>query len=169
MYKAYQALQKALLAVFYFICYSASVIIPFSLFFQVLFRYIARRPVSGIEELASACFTLLILAGSAILFKDRQYIIVDVFVKAFPPRVHRVLDAVCQLCMTVIFAVLIYSSILALPAQKMFYSVVLKIPRSLYTVAFIVSCAFMLLCCIEQFCKIIAGGDKATAVAPDRQ
>lgn len=168
MYKAYQAFQKALLAVFHFICYTASVLIPFSLFFQVLFRYIVRRPISGVEELASCSFTLLILAGSAILFKDRQYIIVDVFAKAFPPGLYRIIDAFCQLCMVAIFSVLIYSSVIALPAQRMFYSVVLKIPRSLYTIAFIVTCAFMLLCCIEQFLKITLGG-RGAEVAADRQ
>ena len=163
----YKRAQKGALAAFFLICYVASVVMPFSLFVQVVFRYVFKRPISGIEELATACFTLLILFGSAILFKDRKYIIVDVFVNMFPPRAKRVADAVCQLSMVVIFAVLIYAAFMALPAQRMFYSVVLKIPRSLYTVSFIVSCAFMMLCCVEEFFKELRGG--GTEVLADRQ
>ena len=167
MYALYKKAQRALIGVFFAICYAASVIMPFSLFVQVVFRYVFKRPISGIEELATACFTLLILFGSAILFKDRQYIIVDVFVNMFPPRAKRIADASCQLAMIAIFAVLIYASLMALPAQRMFYSVVLKIPRALYTVAFMVSCAFMLLCCVEEFFKELSG--RGTEVLADRQ
>lgn len=167
MYGIYKKIQKTVTAIFYVICYVTSIVIPFSLFFQVVFRYIFKRPVSGIEELASACFTLLILTGSAILFKDRQYIIVDVFVSMLPEKGKRVADALCQLAMVAIFAVLIYAGIAALPAQRVFRSVVLKIPRSLYTVTFIVSCLFMLLCCVEEFFKRLRGG--GTEVIADRQ
>lgn len=168
MYKAYQTVTNALIAIFDLICYAASLIIPFSLCVQVICRYFLRRPISGIEELAVCSFTLLILAGSATMFKSRQYIIVDVFFNAFPPKYKRIADAACQLLMMAIFAVLMYAGALALPAQKVFYSVVLKIPRGLYTVSFMISCGFMLVCCIEQFCKIIFG-NSGTEVIADRQ
>lgn len=168
MYKAYQAVTNLIMAIFEFICYTASLIIPFSLCIQVICRYFLHRPISGIEELAVCSFTLLILAGSAIMFKSRQYIIVDVFFNAFPIKYKRIVDAVCQLLMIAIFALLIYSGALALPAQKAFHSVVLKIPRGLYTIGFMISCGFMLSCCIEQFCMIVSGNN-GTEVIADRQ
>lgn len=157
MYKLYQTAMKAVLAVFHVICYATSVIIPISLTVQVFCRYFLKRPISGIEELAVCCFVLLVFAGSAILFRDRQYIIVDAFFNMFPEKVKPVVDALAQIAMIATFSVLIHACFLALPAQKVFYSVVLKIPRSLYTVTFMISCGFMIICCVEQLFKIAAG------------
>lgn len=158
MYSTYKEIQRLMIGIFYFIVYAASIIIPVILFLQVIFRYFLKNPIPGVEELATAAFIWLVIFGSAILFKEKNYIAVDVFVKNKPEKVKKIIDIIGNILMALIFAVLIYSCYIAIPNQMFYKTVVLKIPRSAHTIALMISSAFMLLCCIENIMRNLLGG-----------
>lgn len=150
MYRIFKKIQSLILQIFNFIVYTAYIILPASLFIQVIFRYLFRRPLLGIEEIAAISFIWMVIFGIAILFKEKQYIIVDVVSQKFSEKMKKRITLVNNIIMTVILAILIYSSYLSIPFLKYYRSVVLGIPRSAHTIAFMISLLFMLICSIEQ-------------------
>ena len=139
MYSVYQKVQSACIKVFYLIVYAASALIPVSMFCQVIARYFFKKPISGVEELATACFIWLVIFGAAILFKEKKHIVVDAFVSRRSDGAKKVIDLIGNICMLAIFVVLVYSCFIAIPNQKFYKTVVLKIPTSLHTEALILS------------------------------
>jgi len=158
MYLIFKKIQTAFYGVFKFIVYTAYIIIPLSLFIQVIFRYFLKNPLMGIEEIASVSFIWMVIFGIAILFKDKQYIIVDVVSQKFPENIKRNVILINELIMTVILAILIYSSYISIPFLAYYKSVIFKIPRSAHTIAFIISLIFMITCSIESIVLNIKKG-----------
>ena len=103
--------------------------------------------------------------GSAILFRDKKHIVVDVFVRMFSDvifkrhadKVRAVMEVLANICMIAIFAMLIYSFYQAIPIQRSTKSLVLKIPNSAYSKAMILSFALMLINCVKTIIKRIRG------------
>ena len=161
----YEKFETFIMKIFYAIVVIASVIIPVGLFLQVLCRYFLKNPIPGVEELATAAFTIMVVFGSAILFRDKKHIVVDVFVRMFSDvifkkhadKVRAAMEIIANICMIFIFAMLIYSFYQAIPIQKSTKSLVLKIPNSAYSKAMIVSFVLMLIDCIKTIIKRIRG------------
>jgi TRAP-type C4-dicarboxylate transport system permease small subunit len=143
---------------FYFIVYFASMTIPVSLFMQVIFRYFLRSPIAGVEEFATAAFVWLVVFGSAILFKEKNYIVVDFLVKNRKGAVRKTVTIIDDLLMIIILAVVFYSCYIALPYQSFYKTVVLKIPSTAHTIALMISFAFMFACCVEDIIKELSRG-----------
>jgi TRAP-type C4-dicarboxylate transport system permease small subunit len=150
MYLIFKKMQAIFYRIFQFIVYSAYIIIPISLFIQVVFRYLLKKPLLGIEEIASLSFIWMVIFGSAILFKEKKYIIVDALSQKFPEKIKRKVNLINEIIMTIILAILIYSSYISLPFLKYYKSVVFRIPKSTHTIAFIISLIFMITCSIES-------------------
>ena len=156
----YEKFENFIMKIFYAIVVIASVIIPVGLFLQVLCRYFLKNPIPGVEELATAAFTIMVVFGSAILFRDKKHIVVDVFVRMFSDvifkkhadKVRAAMEIIANICM-----MLIYSFYQAIPIQKSTKSLVLKIPNSAYSKAMIVSFVLMLIDCIKTIIKRIRG------------
>jgi len=155
VYSLYQKFQEYITKLFMFIVYVFSAVIPVVLFSQVIFRYIFKRPLLGLEEIASASFIWVVIFGSAVLFKEKKHIIVDVAVQHVSPNVKKAAAFLADVIMSVILFVLIRSCFLALPLQKVYKSVVLGIPKRAHTVALMVSLIFMLICTVESIIKAL--------------
>ena len=155
MYSLYRRFQDYITKVFMFIVYTFSALIPVVLFFQVIFRYMFKRPLLGLEEIASASFIWVVIFGSAVLFKERKHIIVDVAVQHVSPNVKKIAAFLSDLIMAGILFVLLRSCFLALPLQKVYKSVVLGIPKRAHTIALMVSLTFMLICTIESIVQAL--------------
>lgn len=151
MYIIFKKIQAIFYKIFKIIVYATYIIIPVSLFIQVIFRYFLKNPLMGIEEIASLSFIWMVIFGIAILYKDKQYIIVDALSQNFPESIKNKVALINELIMIVILAILIYSSYISIPFLVYFRSVVFRIPRSVHTIAFIISLVFMMTCSIESF------------------
>lgn len=158
MYLIFKKIQAIFYCIFQFIVYSAYVIIPISLFIQVIFRYFIKKPLLGIEEIASLSFVWMVIFGSAILFKDKQHIVVDALSQKFPEKIKSKINLINEIIMTIILIILIYSSYISIPFLKYYKSVVFRIPKSAHTIAFIVSLFFMITCSIESIVLNIKQG-----------
>ncbi|AOT69393.1 TRAP transporter small permease [Geosporobacter ferrireducens] len=158
MYSIYKKIQSLIIRMFYIIVYTASIIIPVILAIQVIFRYFLKSPIPGVEELASASFIWLVIFGSAILFKEKKHIAVDMFVRNKSENIKKIIDIGNNVFMLLIFAVLIYSCYISIPNQMFYKTVVLKISRSTHTIALMISFIFMLMCCIENIMRGLLGG-----------
>ncbi len=154
----YQSAHTIITRLFMAVVYIACIVIPLSLFVQVIFRYFLNNPLQGIEELATFCFKCLVIFGSAVLFREKKHIIVDVFFQKFDARGQRVLTFGNNLIMAAVIVILIYSSIKAVPIQKFYASVALGIPRSLYTILFIISLSYMFICTVETMVQVVRMG-----------
>ncbi|MGI6584545.1 MAG: TRAP transporter small permease [Lutisporaceae bacterium] len=158
MYNSYYCIKKAILKVLNLIVYITSVIIPFSLFIQVIYRYIFKRPIPGIEELASASFIWLVIFGSAVMYSRNENIVVDVFIAKRSAETRRIVRIISNIIIMIILVILIYSCCIALPNQAVYKTVILKIPRSAHTKALIISFAMMIVFSIENIVKEFHGG-----------
>jgi TRAP-type C4-dicarboxylate transport system permease small subunit len=150
MYLIFKKIQSIFYHIFQLIVYTAYVIIPVSLFTQVIFRYFFKHPLLGIEEIASVSFIWMVIFGIAVLFKEKKYIIVDALSQKFPEKIKSKVTLINEFIMTVILAILIYSSYISIPFLTYYKSVVLGIPKSAHTIAFIISLIFMLTCSLES-------------------
>ena len=156
----YKRLQAFLLKVFYFIVYFSSIMIPVSLFMQVIFRYFLRRPIAGVEEFATAAFVWLVIFGSAILFKEKSHIVVDFVVKNSKGSMRKAIVVINDLLVMAILGVVFYGCYIALPYQSFYKTVVLQIPSTAHTAALMTSFAFMFACCVEDIAKVLGEGEK---------
>lgn len=158
MYLIFKKIQAVFYNVFKFIVYAAYIIIPVSLFIQVIFRYFFKKPIMGIEEIASVSFIWMVIFGIAILYKDKQYIIVDALSKKFSEKIRKKVTLINELIMIVILVILIYSSYISIPFLAYYKTVVFKIPKSAHTIAFIISLVFMITCSLESIVLNIKNG-----------
>jgi TRAP-type C4-dicarboxylate transport system permease small subunit len=160
MYLLYKKAQNAFIKIFFAVVYIATIIIPISMFLQVLARYFFKKPIAGIEELATAAFIWMVIFGSAILFKEKKHIIVDAFISKRSEKTKKNVELISNMLMMLILIILIYSCVIALPYQKFYKTVVLKIAATTHTKAFIVSLVFMVICCIENILTYFSGERK---------
>jgi TRAP-type C4-dicarboxylate transport system permease small subunit len=158
--KLYHTIQNSIIKLFMVIVYISSIIIPVSIFCQVVARYFFKSPIAGVEELATASFIWMIIFGSAVLYKEQRHIVVDAFISKRSESTKRIIRIICEILMIIILGVLIYSCYIALPYQKFYKTVVLKISTSTHTKALIVSSLFMLATSLERLIKDIIGEAK---------
>lgn len=128
-----------------FFVYLSSIGIPFILFFQVVFRYLVKRPVLGLEELTVFLMLLLTVFGSVVLFFDKKHIVVDTLLMFLPDKAKKVLCLLNDFLVFIILGFMIKSSLLAIPLQKVYKSVVLGIPKALTTSIFLVTLVILLI------------------------
>ncbi len=160
MYSIYKKVQDIFLKVFLLIVYLSSIVIPVSMFCQVIARYFLKKPIAGVEEIATASFVWMVIFGSAILFKEKKHIIVDAFINKRSKKTKKIIDILSNLLMLIIFIILIYSCAIAIPYQKFYKTVILKIPAVYHIKAFIISLIFMTICCIENILVNLLGDKK---------
>lgn len=137
------------------IIYVACILMPLTLFLQVIFRYVFKNPILGIEEIATMSFIWMVIFGCAVLFKEKQYIIVDALVQKFSVKIRNIISIINNIIMAAIISILIHSCYLAIPYQKFYKTVALGIPKVIHTFAFIISLIFMLSCTIESIILLI--------------
>ena len=163
----YFKIKGIVMKVLSFITITTSIIIPATLFIQVVYRYIFKKPIQGIEELAVASFIWLIIFGSVISFSNNQHIIVDSFMKNSSTQTKRTISIINNIIIIIILSILIYSCYIALPNQAYFKTVVLKIPRTAHTKALIVSFVLMTIQCIENLVNYFHKGNKNGTLTTD--
>jgi TRAP-type C4-dicarboxylate transport system permease small subunit len=138
---------------FLIIVYLCSAVIPVALFLQVVFRYIFKRPLLGVEEVAIAALIMLVIFGSAIVFREKQHILVDALIQHLSPRLQHLASMICDIFTGIILVFLMKSCLVALPFQEVYRSVILGIPKSVYTIVFLVNLIFMFICSFESFVR----------------
>lgn len=153
----YRRFKELIIKALYGIVYTASTIIPISLFIQVIYRYVFKRPIPGIEELASASFVWLVIFGIAIIHSKGYHINIDMFIKNRNEKAKKIIDVLGNLIITIILMILVYSCYIALPNQAVYKTVVLKIPRTAHTIALITSFTIMIIQSIENIMIKIYG------------
>lgn len=164
MFTMYLRIKNALYKVLNLITIITSIIIPTTLFIQVIYRYFFKKPIQGIEEIAIASFIWLIIFGSAIAFSTGQHIIVDSFLKNRSDKTKMILDIANNIVIMIILSILIYSCFIALPNQVYFKTVVFKIPRTAHTKALILSFILMFIQCVESLVKAFYKNKKNSSV-----
>lgn len=155
MYSLYSKVQNYIIKIFTFFIYFSCLIVPLLLFFQVIYRYIYKRPINALEEIATVAFMWMIIFGSAIIFKNKKHIVVDSFINALPKNARKIAALVSDIFVAIILVYLIRSCVMAIPMQKVYRTVILGIPKSVHTIAFCISLIFMFVCCIESIVKRI--------------
>lgn len=155
-----EKIQNIVIKVFMVIVYAAMVLIPVSMFCQVIARYFFKHPIAGVEELATACFIWMVIFGSAVLYKERKHIVVDAFISKLDGMPKRIVNIIGEILMMVILITMIYACFQALPFQKMYKTVVLKICTATHTKALIVSLIFMLISSLGTTIRLIIGDQK---------
>jgi TRAP-type C4-dicarboxylate transport system permease small subunit len=155
MYSVYLKIQKCIENIFTFIVYVCCLALPILLFSQVIFRYIYKKPLNSLEEIATAAFMWMVIFGSGVLYKNKKHIIVDVFLDLFPSGLRKVLLLLTDIAVAIILVYLIKSCVMAIPFQKLYKTVILGIPKSAHTIAFCISLIYMFVCCIESIIKRI--------------
>lgn len=163
MYRIYNTAMKAIEKMFLVCVYATSVFIPVALCVAVIFRYFLKSPLLGVDELCSFAFTAMVLSGSAILFHQKRYIVIDAFVKVIKGRARQIVDFICNILTAVIVAGLLYCFWLAIPVQKLFKTAFYQVPKSVYSIALLVIFAYMFCSCVEtaiRQIKALRGGSK---------
>ncbi len=94
--------------------YSLAVIIilfsvmVFSIFLQVVLRYVFNMGNSWAEELARYSFVWLVLLGAAVAVRRGRHMRIDFFINLFPLRVKRVIETMLNFSLALFLIVLTY-------------------------------------------------------------
>lgn len=160
MYKIYDTVMKTVEKFFVLVIYCTSVFIPVALCVAVIFRYFLKSPLMGVDELCSLAFTAMVLAGSAVLFRQKRYIVIDAFVKGIKGKPRACIDFLCELMILAVIAGLLYCFWIAIPVQAMFTTAVYQIPKSVYSIALIVVFVYMFCASLEHMFMV---GSQLTA------
>jgi len=157
MYDAYKKVMDFIVKIFTAIVYLAFIFIPISLFVGTVARYILKHPLVGIDELAVLALVAMTLCGSAVVYYQKKYIIIDVFVKRLKGKTKVVVDILANLLNIFVMGLLLYCFYIAIPVQYMFRTGIFNIPKSVYGIGLIITFTFMLICCIETIISDLKG------------
>ncbi|MCC7483123.1 MAG: TRAP transporter small permease [Hyphomicrobiales bacterium] len=81
-------------------------------FSSVVLRYGFNRPIGWTDELAKLFFTWIVFLGGALAVKRGCNISIDAVVQFMPPAARRVVAAIGDFLLLILFSVLIYYGIL---------------------------------------------------------
>lgn len=79
---------------------------------NVFMRYFLNSPLIWSEEIATTCFVWAIFMGSAVTFRNKAHLGVDILVKNLPSKARAVVTFVTDIMTIFILATLAYNSIL---------------------------------------------------------
>lgn len=77
-------------------------LMAFLIIFDVLGRWLFRRPITGATELVENGLSLLIFLSLAITHIHKEHITIDFIVEKFPQKIQNVFDGVINLIITVL-------------------------------------------------------------------
>jgi TRAP-type C4-dicarboxylate transport system permease small subunit len=115
-----------------------------SVFMQVVFRYVLRRPLSWSEELARYTFVWISLLGAAAVIPKSLTQGIDLLVKQLPESVQMVVGVITRLLMAVFCAILAFKGYELTGIVHMQTSAAMSLPMSYVYFAVPVSAVLMI-------------------------
>ena len=115
-----------------------------SVFMQVVFRYVLRRPLSWSEELARYTFVWISLLGAAAVIPKSLTQGIDLLVKQLPESVQMVVGFITRLLMAVFCAILAFKGYELTGIVHMQTSAAMSLPMSYVYFAVPVSAVLMI-------------------------
>lgn len=112
---------------------------------QVFSRYVLNNPLTWTSELARFLFIWLVFLSSSIVFRDRQHLSVDYFVKMLPAKIKYFEDIFIQIAIGLFLLVILYYAPGFISITMTQTSATLSIPMGLIYLSFPFSAALMLL------------------------
>lgn len=115
-----------------------------SVFMQVVFRYVLRRPLNWSEELARYTFVWISLLGAAAVIPKSLTQGIDLLVKQLPESVQMVVGVITRLLMAVFCAILAFKGYELTGIVHMQTSAAMSLPMSYVYFAVPVSAVLMI-------------------------
>jgi TRAP-type transport system small permease protein len=113
----------------------------FSLFLQLLFRYVLKNPLGFTEEVARYSYIWLTFIGVSLMIKKRGHIRIDYFVEKLPLKIKIVVRIMSEALVIIICLYLLKESIGYLEVTSRIKSPALQIPRSFLNISMIIGFA----------------------------
>ena len=127
------------------ICAVLTAVITVTITAQIFFRYFLRNPLRWAEELSMFLLPWIVFIGTSALLKIGGHIKVTVIYDKFPERVRVVMDVIVDVLMIYILLMLIQNGWNAYKVQSVARTVVLKIPKGLFTLPQVIAGISMML------------------------
>ena len=156
MAKIAAIIDKIILAIVFIV----SITMVFSIFLQVVFRYILSSPLYWTEELARYCFIYIVFIGGAWAGKNLSHLGVDYFVNKLPERGKNAIYCLVDV-LIIVFSISI--SIIAMPVVRVNMgqlSPALHVPMGLVYIAIpigFIFCAFYYLQHLIDDLRVLGG------------
>ena len=112
---------------------------------QVLYRYLLAGSIWWAQEIAQLAMLVAYFFGIAYVYKAKQDIIVGFLVSRLSRRMQVILAILTQVSIAVFCLFLVVTGLELAPAQLVFYTYILNIPRFYSTLPLIVASASMAL------------------------
>jgi TRAP-type C4-dicarboxylate transport system permease small subunit len=110
---------------------------------QVLYRYLLAGSIWWAQEIAQLAMLVAYFFGIAYVYKARQDIIVGFLVSRLPRRVQFALTIFTQILIALFCLFLVVTGLELAPAQLVFFTYILNIPRFYSTLPLILASASM--------------------------
>jgi TRAP-type C4-dicarboxylate transport system permease small subunit len=101
---------------------------------EVAMRYLFRASLWWSQEVSLLMMLVAYFLGASYVFKTRQYVVVDLLVKRFRPRLQVRLYVLAQILIGMVSAVILVQAIGLAPSQLLFNTFILGIPKFYSTV-----------------------------------
>lgn len=99
----------------------------FTIFAQVVTRYVFKMPLTWSEEIARYMFIWLIFLGSAIAVGKKSHIIIDIAITHIPEKFATYTNMLVNVLIVIYIVVITYSGFLVLPVVTSSFSSALQI------------------------------------------
>lgn len=128
---------------------------------QIFGRSLRIRFFSPPEEIITLVFTWFVFLGSAVLFREKQHLTVDLVpnIARRKPRTRRMYDIAVSLVQMVFLAVFLWSAYNLFLRSGTRHSPMLKLPQRIWTAPILVSAILMVIFDLGHFVAAIMGID----------
>jgi TRAP-type transport system small permease protein len=128
--------------IFFIGCLAAIVVVVFG---QVVVRYCLRDVPPWTEEVARTIFTWIIFVGTAVAYRHKSHIVIDLILNHLPGTLHRVLTFVILGGMTVFLGFVLVEGVMNLWLARADVSPVLEVSMAVFYLPLPVGIALTLL------------------------
>ena len=108
---------------------------------EILYRVVFTRGINWVQELSIILAMTLYFLTYALIAKDREYIRIDLFARALPPRGQHVLAVAIRLVVLAFHLLLAWYAVKALKFTAMFETPVLSWPEYVFYLPLALGCA----------------------------
>jgi C4-dicarboxylate transporter DctQ subunit len=111
---------------------------------EVAMRYLFRASLWWSQEVSLLMMLVAYFFGASYVFKTRQYVVVDLLVKRFRPRLQIRVYVFAQILIGLVSAVILVEAIGLAPSQFYFHTFILGIPKFYSTVPLLLAALSLL-------------------------
>lgn len=111
---------------------------------EVAMRYLFKASLWWSQEVSLLMMLVAYFFGASYVFKSRQYVVVDLLVKRFRPRLQVRLYVLTQMLIGLVCGVILVESIKLAPGQFHFHTFILGIPKFYSTVPLLLAALSLL-------------------------